>query len=290
MVKRCTDIVFSAALLIVASPILLLSALIIRATSPGPVLFRQLRMGRGFQPFQIFKLRTMAHAEAGLAYTLGPDPRITPVGKFLRRTKVDELPQLWNVLRGEMSLVGSRPVIPELAFEFRTHYTLLLRARPGLTDPASLKYSQEARLLATAPDPMRFFKTVVTPDKIRISTEYMERANVWTDAVTLLMTALICCFPSTSRLYGQMPESGRCPPTIDPRPSPAISVAPSPVTESPITESPITESLFGGELAHMEAGVDEDRNLVPVPWILLQTPGLRPQSTSSSHDGGASRL
>jgi lipopolysaccharide/colanic/teichoic acid biosynthesis glycosyltransferase len=280
VVKRGIDIAISAVLLLLALPILLLSALIIRVSSPGPVLFRQERMGRGFRTFQIFKLRTMAHAEAGLAYTLGPDPRITPVGKLLRRTKLDELPQLWNVLRGEMSLVGSRPVLPELTSEFRVHYTLLLRARPGLTDPASLKYSQEARLLATAADPMRFFKTVVTPDKIRISTEYMERASVWTDVVTLTMTAAICCFPSMSRLYGRMPDAALCPPAMNSRPIPAI----------PLARSSTTESLFVPELVHLAAAAEEDRHLVTVPWILLPISSFTSQSTSSSRDGSVSHL
>src|ERR1700678_2759666 len=118
VVKRLVDIAVSLALLLIASPVLALAALIILFTSPGPVLFRQVRMGCGFQPFEILKLRTMVHAQAGLAYTLGPDPRITPFGGLLRRTKLDELPQLWNVLWGEMSLVGPRPVIPELTREF----------------------------------------------------------------------------------------------------------------------------------------------------------------------------
>jgi lipopolysaccharide/colanic/teichoic acid biosynthesis glycosyltransferase len=185
VVKRLVDIAVSLVLLVVASPVLAVAALAILVTSPGPVLFRQVRMGRNYKPFEILKLRTMAHAQAGLAYTLGPDPRITPVGKWLRRTKVDELPQLWNVLWGEMSLVGPRPVLPELTYEFREYYAFLLETRPGLTDPASLKYSQETRLLALAPDPMHFFKTVVTPDKIRLSLAYMGQATLWTDIVTL---------------------------------------------------------------------------------------------------------
>ena len=178
MVKRGVDVVVSVILLLVTAPIVLLSACVIWLSSPGPVLFRQQRMGRGFQPFWIIKLRTMKHGEPGPAYTLGADPRITLFGKWLRRTKIDELPQLWNVLRGEMSLVGPRPVRPELALEFRHQYRILLRERPGLTDPASLKYSQEARLLKLADDPMGFFKRVVTPDKIAISMDYMENANI----------------------------------------------------------------------------------------------------------------
>jgi lipopolysaccharide/colanic/teichoic acid biosynthesis glycosyltransferase len=246
VVKRVVDVVFSAVLLCLALPLLLLSALVIRMTSPGPVLFRQLRMGRGFRTFEILKLRTMAHAQAGLAYTLGPDPRITPFGKWLRRSKIDELPQLWNVIRGEMSLVGPRPVLPELTAEFRFHYKLLLRARPGLTDPASLKYSQESSLLAQARDPMRFFKHAVTPDKIRISLAYMEEATVWTDLGTLLMTSLICCFPGIRRIYGEVP---------DPLAALAPDLRPSAQHMVVVSAShlPMDACTFSHELASLEA-------------------------------------
>lgn len=179
--------------------------MVIRLTSPGPVIFRQTRIGRGFQPFEILKLRTMAPDRPGLAYTLAGDTRITTVGRFLREAKIDELPQLWNVLRGDMSLVGPRPVVPEISREFRKHYEHLLRVRPGLTDPASIKYRQEARLLASVPDGTGYFKSVVTPDKLRISAEYLERATLWTDGVTMAMTAAVCCFPGLSRLYGLAP-------------------------------------------------------------------------------------
>ena len=197
--KRGLDFCTSAILLLLALPSLVIAALVIRLTSTGPILFRQLRMGQNFKPFEILKLRTMDHAAPGLAYTMGADPRITPFGRFLRRSKLDEVPQLWNVLCGDMSLVGPRPVLPELTEEFRAQYARLLKVRPGLTDPASLKYSQEARLLGTVADPMRFFKSVVTPDKISISLRYLERSNLWTDGVTLGMTALVCCFPALSQ-------------------------------------------------------------------------------------------
>jgi lipopolysaccharide/colanic/teichoic acid biosynthesis glycosyltransferase len=128
-----------------------------------------------------------------------------PFGKLLRRTKLDELAQLWNVLWGEMSPVGPRPVLPELTYGFREYYTFLLRAQPGLTDPASLQYRQETRLLARAPNPMHFFKTVVTQDRIRLSFEYMGRATLWSDVATMAMTVAICCFPSLSRMYVELP-------------------------------------------------------------------------------------
>ena len=252
----------------------MLAALLIRLTSPGPVLFRQTRMGRGFQSFEILKLRTMAHAEGGLAFTFGPDPRITPIGAYLRRSKLDELPQLWNVLRGQMSLVGPRPVVPELTREFRDEYLFLLRARPGLTDPASLKYSQEARLLARSSDAMQFFKSVVTPDKLRISFEYMQQANLWTDLKTIGMTAAVCAFPSMSRIYGELPE-----------------VKEIRVTEIWQTRRPdrtasvqVDGSIFAHNLAQIEAGMEQDASTDILQWIPRPNPDFVPQSAPSSFE------
>lgn len=242
-------------------------------SSPGPVLFRQQRMGRGFAPFEILKLRTMAHAEAGLAYTLGADPRITPFGRWLRRTKLDELPQLWNVLRGDMSLVGPRPVIPELATEFRMHYKLLLRARPGLTDPASLKYSQETRLVGSSPDPMRFFKTVVTPDKIRLSLDYMDSSNVLTDCVVMAMTAVVCCFPEAGGVYGRLPD-------------PASAFGPlRPELQNPTQTQTAVRSIgydgiaFSHRLAQLEADAESSARAYRAPWNLWPIGQTASQST-----------
>ena len=285
MFKRAVDIAVSAVLLVVALPLVLVAALMIRLTSPGPALFRQIRMGRGFQTFEILKLRTMAHAEAGLAYTLGPDPRITPVGKWLRRTKFDELPQLWNVLRGDMSLVGPRPVLPELTWEFRDSYAILLRVRPGLTDPASLKYSQEARLLALANDPMGFFKTVVTPDKIQISIEYMERANFWTDSGVLMQTALICCIPWISRKwmarrYGELPVV----------PVMLRSLGSHQKSATFRTPHPVDESNFSRDLAYLEATVEAVPLADDLAWIALQKQSPGSGSASQTMEGSASHL
>lgn len=280
VVKRGMDIVLSALFLGLSLPVLVLSALMVRVSSPGPVFFRQERMGRKFRTFQILKLRTMAHAEGGLAFTLGPDPRITPFGRFLRRTKLDELPQLWNVLCGEMSLVGPRPVVPQLTSEFRVHYTLLLRARPGLTDPASLKYCQEARLLATAGDPMHFFKTVVTPDKIEISLEYMESANPWTDAVTLMMTGLVCCMPSLSRVYGQLPRPKVGVPDRAAQALPKFAVVPK----------ASDQSMFSHALAELEASEELGVPCFPIPWDRRHNADDVAQSSVASIARGASRL
>ena len=200
MFKRSIDIVLSALMLIAALPLLAVAALAIRIETEGPALFRQDRMGRGFRRFQLLKLRTMNLAGDGPAYTLGADPRITRTGYWLRKLKIDELPQLWNVLRGDMSLVGPRPVIPELAMEFMIAYTKLLEVRPGLTDPASLKYCRETEILAAAPDPMRYFKTVVTPDKLRISQAYLHTANSWTDLLVLAQTGLAIFVPIRGKI------------------------------------------------------------------------------------------
>lgn len=182
-------------MLTAALPLLVLAGIVIKLESEGPALFRQDRMGRGFRRFKLLKLRTMSLSGDGPAYTLGADPRITRSGRWLRKLKIDELPQLWNVLRGEMSLVGPRPVIPELTMEFFIDYTRLLEVRPGLTDPASLKYCRETELLAAVPDPMHYFKTVVTPDKLRISLAYLKGANAWTDLAILARTGLALAAP-----------------------------------------------------------------------------------------------
>jgi len=186
--KRSVDITLSGVLLIAAIPLILLAAVLIKLDSEGPVFFRQVRVGCGFKQFYLLKLRTMTHQSSGPVFTLGADPRVTRTGRWLRRCKMDELPQLWHVLRGEMSLVGPRPVVPELTEEFRDDYLRLLEVRPGLTDPAAIKYCQEAEMLAMVPDPLQYFKTVVTPDKLRISEAYLRRANVWRDLGVIART------------------------------------------------------------------------------------------------------
>ncbi len=190
VLKRGVDLALSGLMLLVSLPLMAVAAIAIKLDSGGPAFFCQARMGRGFKTFQIWKLRTMRGGSDGPVYALAGDPRVTRVGRWLRRFKVDELPQLWNVARGEMSLVGPRPVVPELALEFRPAYDRLLEVRPGLTDPATLQYCREAELLALADDPLHHFKTVVTPDKLRISAAYLERANVWSDLGLLARTVL----------------------------------------------------------------------------------------------------
>jgi lipopolysaccharide/colanic/teichoic acid biosynthesis glycosyltransferase len=199
-------------LLAVSLPFLIFAAILIKMDSAGPAIFRQARTGRRFRRFELLKLRTMRDGCGGPPYTLGADQRITRSGRWLRCFKLDELPQLWNVLRGDMSLVGPRPVVPELTVEFKQAYDQLLEARPGLTDPATLKYCREAEILAVVPDPDEYFMTVVTPDKLRISHAYQIRANLWTDMVVMAGTAVALVQPASAadllEKYGTEHRSG----------------------------------------------------------------------------------
>jgi lipopolysaccharide/colanic/teichoic acid biosynthesis glycosyltransferase len=183
MLKRAFDIFASGIGLILLSPLLLPAAVLVKLTSRGPVLFRQERMGRGGRPFFIFKFRTMV-ADAprlGGQITAGDDPRITKIGKFLRKTKLDELPQLFNVLRGDMSLVGPRPEVRKYVEMFAADYEEILRVRPGITDLASIKYRDEAAVLGAATDPNRAYVEAVLPEKIRLAKEYVRRQSFFLD-------------------------------------------------------------------------------------------------------------
>lgn len=188
MAKRLFDILAAAAGLLLLSPLLLLAALWVKLDSPGPVLFRQTRVGRYGVPFSIHKFRTMRVAP-GAAITVGEDPRITRSGRVLRQTKLDELPQLWDVLRGAMSLVGPRPELPRYVALYPTELReQVLAVRPGITDPASLAFSHEAELLAAASDPEREYREVVLPAKLRLSADYAARATLATDLQLILAT------------------------------------------------------------------------------------------------------
>jgi lipopolysaccharide/colanic/teichoic acid biosynthesis glycosyltransferase len=176
--------------LAVLAPLLALLALWIKLDSPGPALFRQERVGRHGRPFRIHKLRTMVHDSAGLPLTVGEDARITRAGRFLRRTRLDELPQLVDVLRGDMSLVGPRPELPRyVALYPPALRERALAVRPGLTDPASLAFIDESARLARAADPEREYVEVILPLKLQAAADYAERATLWTDLRVLARTA-----------------------------------------------------------------------------------------------------
>lgn len=184
MSKRLFDILLSSLGLLVLAPVLLLIALAVKLDSPGPVFFRQERVGRFGAPFRIHKFRTMCHAQGGqgLQITVGADSRITRVGGFLRRSKLDELPQLIDVWVGSMSLVGPRPEVPR----YVAHYPAAMRekvlsVRPGITDIASIEYRDESSVLAQATDPEHAYIHEVLPHKLALASSYVDQASVWMD-------------------------------------------------------------------------------------------------------------
>lgn len=186
--KRAFDVAASLAALVVLSPLLVLIALVIKADSPGPVFFRQWRVGRHYRPFVIYKFRTMRVAASGRAITAAGDARVTRVGAWLRAAKLDELPQLVNILRGDMSVVGPRPEVLPYVELFHREYADVLQVRPGLTDLASIKYRDEAAVLAAAADPETEYVTNILPDKIALAREYVHRSSFWFDARLILST------------------------------------------------------------------------------------------------------
>ena len=200
--RRALDVVVSGVGLVLLLPLLGLIALLVKATSPGPVLFVQERVGRGLVPFRLLKFRTMvADAPArGPAITVGADPRVTAVGALLRKTKLDELPQLVNVLRGDMSLVGPRPEVPRYVSLYNDAERRIFSVRPGITDPSSLLYRDESAVLATYPDPERAYREVVLPHKIAVSLAYAESRTVLSDVGLLLRTALRLVVPGPDPL------------------------------------------------------------------------------------------
>jgi lipopolysaccharide/colanic/teichoic acid biosynthesis glycosyltransferase len=190
--KRGLDLLAAGVGLLVLSPLMLLAALAIKLESRGPVLFLQKRVGRNFVPFHIRKFRTMVvdAEQRGAQITAGADPRITRVGRWLRKTKLDEIPQLINILRGEMSLVGPRPEVPRYVELLRDQYVDVLSVRPGLTDPASIKYRDESDVLAASADPEREYVERILPDKLSISRAYIARATILSDLGVLVSTLL----------------------------------------------------------------------------------------------------
>src|SRR5215510_9479863 len=185
--KRVFDIVVAFLGLSLLLPLLLLVAFLIKLDSPGPIFFRQGRIGKGFRPFFIYKFRTMVHdaPRKGGLITSGADPRITRLGRVLRKTKIDELPQLFNILKGEMSFVGPRPEVPQYVELFRQDYEKILDVLPGLTDLASLQYRDEAEALRHARDPEEEYVRNILPDKIRLAKEYLRRSSLFFD-ITLI--------------------------------------------------------------------------------------------------------
>ena len=190
VLKRLMDIVVSGGALLVLWPVLLLIALAIKIDDPGPVFYRQVRVGKGGKTFRIFKFRTMVvdADKKGLAITVGRDSRITRMGAFLRKTKLDELAQLLNVFTGEMSFVGPRPEVPKYVDMYTPYQRQVLLVRPGITDYASIAYRNENDLLEGAEDPERMYIDVIMPDKIELNMKYLREISPIADIRLIFKT------------------------------------------------------------------------------------------------------
>lgn len=189
--KFIFDRVVSFIGLLILSPVLLVVAILIRVKMPeGPVLFRQTRVGQGGRLFTMYKFRSMTVGHDGSSVSVAGDARITPLGEKLRRYKLDELPELWNVLIGDMSFVGPRPDVPGYADALTGDDREVLKLRPGITGPASLKYRDEEELLATVEDPQRYNDEVIFPDKVRLNRYYLHHYSFWVDLMMIFATVL----------------------------------------------------------------------------------------------------
>ena len=193
MLKFMFDRIFSLLGLVSISPVLLAVALLILVKMPdGPVLFRQVRIGKDGKPFSLVKFRTMAKDQAGETVTVAGDARVTPLGAKLRRYKLDELPELWNVLVGDMSFVGPRPDVPGYADALTGEDREILQLRPGITGLATLKYRNEEELLAGVDDPVRYNDEVIFPDKVRLNRLYLHHQSLVLDLRILWATVFNC--------------------------------------------------------------------------------------------------
>lgn len=190
MMKRLFDIIASGLGLLFLSPLFIIVAIWIKIDSKGPVFFRQIRVGRYNKDFRIYKFRSMrVGADKGSLVTVGGrDPRITKSGYFIRKTKIDELPQLINVFIGDMSLVGPRPEVRHYVNYWTSEQMHALDVRPGITDPASIRYRNENELLEKAEDPEKYYIEVIMQDKIKLYLDYVEKHGFWYDIKLIFQT------------------------------------------------------------------------------------------------------
>jgi lipopolysaccharide/colanic/teichoic acid biosynthesis glycosyltransferase len=189
MVKRVFDILSALVALVLLIPLLVFIAVVVWSESEGGAFFRQTRIGRNQKPFELLKFRSMKTNATGPLITVGAkDGRITQSGRWLRRTKLDELPQLWNVLVGDMSVVGPRPEVPKYVALYDDNMLKALEIRPGLTDPASIDAFNEGEELAAAEDPEEHYCQVILPRKVRAQLDYANRANLITDGRIIVRT------------------------------------------------------------------------------------------------------
>ena len=189
MTKRLFDFCSSLIGFIVLMPVLILISIAIKISSSGPVLFCQKRVGKDGKLFTLIKFRSMTvQQESNSTATVRGDVRITKIGVFLRKYKLDELPELWNVIKGEMSLVGPRPDVPGYADKLVGKDRNVLKLRPGITGAASLKYANEEEILATQDNPQKYNDEVIFPDKVKVNLDYYENQSLWLDIKIIFAT------------------------------------------------------------------------------------------------------
>jgi lipopolysaccharide/colanic/teichoic acid biosynthesis glycosyltransferase len=190
--KRAFDLLFAAGGLLFLSPVFGLLAVAVKLSDGGPAFYRQQRVGQNGRLFVILKFRSMVlnTEKIGLSVTKDGDPRITRVGRFLRKSKLDELPQLWNVLRGDMSFVGPRPEVPRYVARYTAEQRQVLALKPGITDLATLAFRNEEELLRNAADTEKFYLEYCVPRKIELNLAYARQANVWKDIKIIVRTLL----------------------------------------------------------------------------------------------------
>lgn len=190
------DRVTAACVLIVVFPIVAISALAVVIEDGGPAVFRQRRIGQWGKPFDLLKLRSMRTASTGIGITALGDPRITRVGKVLRKYKLDELAQIWNILRGEMNFIGPRPEVPEYVDSCDPRWRVVLSVKPGLTDLASLVFCNEERVLSRQDDIDEFYRTSLLPRKLELSSRYIRTRSFTTDVKIIWLTIAHCLRPN----------------------------------------------------------------------------------------------
>ena len=189
MLKWIFDRLMAFIGLLILWPILLIVAFLVKMKMPGdPVIFKQRRVGRNGKLFTMYKFRSMTVCHSGSSVSVAGESRITPFGSILRKYKLDELPELWNVLKGDMSFVGPRPDVPGYADRLQGEDRLILKLRPGITGPASLKYANEEEILALVSNPVKYNDEVIFPDKVRINLNYYHKHTFWGDIRLIFQT------------------------------------------------------------------------------------------------------
>ncbi len=204
MLNRIFDIIFSILVIVILAPVFLIVAILVKLSSRGPIIFKQKRVGKNARLFNLYKFRTMyLNSEKEGLLTPGNDKRITPIGKLLRLYKLDELPQFFNVLKGDMSIVGPRPEVEKYVNLYDDEQKKILLVKPGITDYASLVYINEGEKLAQANDPEHYYINHIMPEKIKLSLQYMEHKNFTNDLYIILITIMRIFFKNIKiKKYG----------------------------------------------------------------------------------------